>query len=227
MNTNEQSERPAIKPWEERVKERYPNADPSRWVSETHLGDVEVMMKAEIDELRAALASQQPARILVTEEMHVAAVKVLQRANGLDGLPQRMLDAMFASSPAQPQQGGHWKLVPVVLPDEMAQAMADSLGAIVKAQRVWDDVLAAAPPSPQPPAAQALVPLTYEQAQQIWTDHERAAWGKTLINPVVFARSVIAKFCEVNGIGTAKPDHVDDGIKLVGAAKPAKPEGGA
>jgi hypothetical protein len=32
----------------------------------------------------------------VTEDMHVAAVKVLQRAHGLDGLPQRMLDAMLA-----------------------------------------------------------------------------------------------------------------------------------
>jgi hypothetical protein len=41
-----------------------------------------------------------PAR--VTEEMHIAAVKVLHRANGVDGLPQRMLDAMLAVQPAQP-----------------------------------------------------------------------------------------------------------------------------
>jgi hypothetical protein len=37
--------------------------------------------------------------------MHVAAVKVLHRANGVDGLPQRMLDAMLAvqaTPPAQP-----------------------------------------------------------------------------------------------------------------------------
>jgi hypothetical protein len=39
-------------------------------------------------------------RITVTEDMHVAAVKVLQRANGLDGLPQRMLDAMLAAAPS-------------------------------------------------------------------------------------------------------------------------------
>ena len=32
--------------------------------------------------------------------MHIAAVKVLQRASGVDGLPQRMLDAMLAA--AQP-----------------------------------------------------------------------------------------------------------------------------
>lgn len=43
----------------------------------------------------------------VTEEMHVAAVKVLQRANGLDGLPQRMLDAMLAAAPTPPGQESH------------------------------------------------------------------------------------------------------------------------
>lgn len=37
--------------------------------------------------------------LVVTEEMHVAAVKVLNRASGLDGLPQRMLDAMLAVEP--------------------------------------------------------------------------------------------------------------------------------
>lgn len=36
----------------------------------------------------------------ITEEMHVAAVKVLHRASGLDGLPQRMLDAMIAAAPS-------------------------------------------------------------------------------------------------------------------------------
>lgn len=45
-----------------------------------------------------------PQALTVTEEMHVAAVKVLQRANGLDGLPQRMLDAMLAAAPAQQTQ---------------------------------------------------------------------------------------------------------------------------
>lgn len=35
----------------------------------------------------------------ITEEMHCAAVKVLVRANGVDGLPQRMLDAMVATAP--------------------------------------------------------------------------------------------------------------------------------
>ena len=38
----------------------------------------------------------------ITEEMHVAAVKVLHRASGLGGLPQRMLDAMLAAAPVQP-----------------------------------------------------------------------------------------------------------------------------
>lgn len=34
----------------------------------------------------------------ITEEMHVAAVKVLRRATGLDGTPQRLLDAMLSAA---------------------------------------------------------------------------------------------------------------------------------
>lgn len=40
----------------------------------------------------------------ITEEMHRAACKVLMRANGLDGTPQRMLDAMLAAAPQPAQQ---------------------------------------------------------------------------------------------------------------------------
>lgn len=39
----------------------------------------------------------------ITEEQHVAAVKVLHRAAGVDGLPQRMLDAMLAAAPQLPE----------------------------------------------------------------------------------------------------------------------------
>lgn len=42
-------------------------------------------------------------RIHVTEEMHRAALKVLHRASGLDGLPQRMMNAMLAAAPQSPQ----------------------------------------------------------------------------------------------------------------------------
>jgi hypothetical protein len=35
----------------------------------------------------------------ITEEMHVAACKVLHHADGLDGLPQRMMTAMLAAAP--------------------------------------------------------------------------------------------------------------------------------
>lgn len=35
----------------------------------------------------------------ITEEMHIAAVKVLHRASGVAGLPQRMLDAALAAAP--------------------------------------------------------------------------------------------------------------------------------
>lgn len=38
----------------------------------------------------------------VTEEMHIAAVKVLHRSTGLAGLPQRMVDAMLAAAPRPP-----------------------------------------------------------------------------------------------------------------------------
>ncbi|WP_337881844.1 hypothetical protein [Chromobacterium haemolyticum] len=41
----------------------------------------------------------------ITEDMHRAAVKVLVRANGVDGLPQRMLEAMLATAPAESKGG--------------------------------------------------------------------------------------------------------------------------
>jgi hypothetical protein len=53
-----QAEAPStIRPWEERVKPMYPGADPASWVPGVHLGGVESAMKAEIAELRAALAT--------------------------------------------------------------------------------------------------------------------------------------------------------------------------
>jgi len=53
----------------------------------------------------AQLSAQQAAPVMVvTEAMHEAAVKVLHRANGVDGLPQRMLDAMMSVAPC-PDQG--------------------------------------------------------------------------------------------------------------------------
>lgn len=58
--------------------------------------------------LEEALAAHEaPAAVPrpITEAMHVAACKVLTRASGLDGTPQRMLGAMFAAAP-QPQQAG-------------------------------------------------------------------------------------------------------------------------
>lgn len=61
----------------------------------------------------------------ITEEMHVAACKVLQRANGLDGLPQRMLDAMLAAAPkAEPMSWntGNTAAPAAVAPQAPAQA---------------------------------------------------------------------------------------------------------
>jgi hypothetical protein len=58
-----------------------------------------------------------------------------------------------------------WRLVPVEMTPEMEQAMADSLGACVKAWAVWADVLAAAP---TPPAPQAMPPVTLPEPT-CWT----------------------------------------------------------
>lgn len=53
------------------------------------------------ESLRDLIAASAPVELHVgfsiTEEMHVAACQVLTRSHGLDGLPQRMLDAMLAA----------------------------------------------------------------------------------------------------------------------------------
>ncbi len=51
---------------------------------------------------RSAPAMPVPQGYKITEEQHVAAVKVLHHAVGIDGLPQRMLDAMLAAAPHPP-----------------------------------------------------------------------------------------------------------------------------
>ena len=68
----------------------------------------------------------------ITEEQHVAAVKVLHRAAGVDGLPQRMIDAMLAAAPQPPEAA------PVQMPENLREgepydnpafeALARSLG---------------------------------------------------------------------------------------------------
>ncbi len=79
---------------------------------EEYIADVNYLRGEEIghrqgraDARRAQQAGGVPAgfvlvRSPITEEMHVAAVKVLHRATGVDGLPQRMLDAMLAAAPS-------------------------------------------------------------------------------------------------------------------------------
>lgn len=62
-------------------------------------------LHAEIQQLKAQPSARQAAPVMVvTEAMHVAAVKVLHRANGVDGLPQRMLDAMLSAAPPPPER---------------------------------------------------------------------------------------------------------------------------
>jgi len=50
----------------------------------------------------AGLGANWVAGQAITEDMHVAACKVLSRAHGLAGLPQRMLDAMLSAAPQPP-----------------------------------------------------------------------------------------------------------------------------
>ena len=69
--------------------------------------------------LAAAWNLRAPAALVVqgykiTEAQHVAAVKVLQRASGVDGLPQRMIDAILAAAP-QPPEAAKDKPVDAVL----------------------------------------------------------------------------------------------------------------
>jgi hypothetical protein len=61
-------------------------------------------LRKQLSAALSAPASAQEAPARITEEQHIAAVKVLLRANRLDGLPQRMLDAMRAAAPAQAPQ---------------------------------------------------------------------------------------------------------------------------
>ena len=56
---------------------------------------------------RRAPAAPLPQGYKITEEQHVAAVKVLHRASGVDDLPQRMLDAILAAAPQPPEPAQH------------------------------------------------------------------------------------------------------------------------
>lgn len=89
------------------------------------------MARALLSEFSALQSSAQvgqvPDRMKVTEEMHQAACKVLARANGLDGLPQRMLDAMLAVAPAQAQgvqeDAARWRMARDLLaPSDIEEA---------------------------------------------------------------------------------------------------------
>lgn len=64
----------------------------------------------------------------ITEEMHVAAVKVLHRANGVDGLPQRMLDAMLGAMPPVKQDKlEEWARVPDAVWEALQRMIEDGL----------------------------------------------------------------------------------------------------
>lgn len=68
--------------------------------------------------LRAAQAAPHGFALVrspITEAMHAAACKVLARADGLDGTPQRMLDAMLA---AQAEPAPQWQQMGAESPEQ-------------------------------------------------------------------------------------------------------------
>jgi hypothetical protein len=99
---------PQGEPWAdaERIAD-VPEVDEAiRNLLDDHTGDnATAMVRAILQAAQPPAAPTQPltARFVVTEEMHVAACKVLLHAHGLDGLPQRMLDAMLAVAPKRPE----------------------------------------------------------------------------------------------------------------------------
>ena len=107
-------------------------AEPSHSMSQyASKDDMLKAVMAENEQLRAQLAAARRAQgWRITEEMHVAAVKVLHRASGVDGLPQRMVDAMFAAVPQPPEaeslmseiRTSKPEAAPVQLPDPAASA---------------------------------------------------------------------------------------------------------
>lgn len=98
----------------------------------------------------------------ITEGMHVAACKVLTRAQGLDGTPQRMLDAMLDAAPAAPAVQPGWltddwlqrhALLAADCPPDSAVVLLPSIKRMLAATPA---VPQAAPVVPQP-AAQPFV----------------------------------------------------------------------
>lgn len=62
--------------------------------------EADAAMREPIKVAAQAQPAAVPVHTPITEAMHVAAAKVLTRSHGLDGTPQRMLDAMLAAQPA-------------------------------------------------------------------------------------------------------------------------------
>lgn len=73
---------------------------------EPHQSLIERMVEAAQAKRGRVTEGWKLVRSPITEDMHVAAAKVLTRAHGLDGTPQRMLDAMLAAAPAAPEHSG-------------------------------------------------------------------------------------------------------------------------
>jgi len=116
-----------------------------------------------------------PARIHVTEAMHRAAVKVLHRASGLDGLPQRMMDAMLSAKAPQaapvaqlsePPEG--WVLLPPTPTEEMFAAFCNSASSTR-----WEDV----PDDQKEGVREGMTPAYQAMLAAAPTTPKDAAWG--------------------------------------------------
>jgi len=138
--------------------------------------------------IKQALAA--PVQNPITEEMHIAAVKVLHRANGVDGLPQRMLDAMLAAQLAQPApvqepdrvrecaqrlvEHADFRLGGVLSADSKAKDIPSKAVSQVKARHLASlrDALAATPPAA--PVQEHLSELEKDAANLLFALHD--AW---------------------------------------------------
>lgn len=169
--------------------------------------------------LQAALAAQPEA---VPQPQEIAALKAEAAhwklvADTKTAIASRLADdveALRAQTEAVPQ-GGQWKLVPVEPTPEMVKAGWHG----ADAERCYRAMLAAAPPSPQPPAAQAT--LTTERIAEIVRDHLDGiycctrvweAWSVGTMSEDDFVPAAeiemadeIAAALIAAGIGTAKP----------------------
>lgn len=172
-------------------------------------------------DVRTILLDVVPGEDGMGEEVFAKTVADVEKKLGAMG--EELEDWQLGIRRYQPEavpQGGQWKLVPVEPTPEMVKAGWHG----ADAERCYRAMLAAAPPSPQPPAAQAT--LTTERIAEIVRDHLDGiycctrvweAWSVGTMSEDDFVPAAeiemadeIAAALIAAGIGTAKPAQPED-----------------